>query len=164
VVINSNGTFSYTIDKSYSYYHGAAKIGASGTAVADSFSATATDAFGGSTTYSVSVSIYAVNDVPSLSNGVSWSGSSFLGTYGYYTSVSGSDDDNDSLTYTITAQPQNGSASYNSGTQILSTSGTKDGNTVTLTVSDGYYVVGANGVVTSTPSSSSKTYTIHRGV
>ncbi|MGH3583353.1 MAG: hypothetical protein ACRDUB_17305, partial [Mycobacterium sp.] len=145
------------------YFHGAAKIGATGNAVADSFSTTVTDAFGGSTTYSVSVAIYAANSAPSLSNGISWSGSAFLGTYGYYTSVSGSDGDGDSLTYTITGQPQNGSASYNSSTDILSTNGTKEGNTVTLTVADGYYVV-VNGAVTSTPSTASKTYTIHRGV
>ncbi|MCV7357958.1 VCBS repeat-containing protein [Mycolicibacterium fluoranthenivorans] len=158
VVINSNGTFSYTIDKSYSYYHGAAKIGASGTAVADSFSATVNDAFGGSTTYSVSVSIYAVNSAPTMGGGVRWYGSNLLGTYTSWTSVSGSDDDGDSLTYVVT-QPTNGTVSYNGST--ITTNNTKNGQTFTITAYDGYYVVGANGAVTSTPSSSGpRTFTM----
>ena len=70
VVVNANGTFSYTIDKSYSYFHGAAKVGASGTAFADNFSVTVIDGFGGSTTYSVNVNIYAHNDPPSINGGL----------------------------------------------------------------------------------------------
>ena len=73
VVVNANGTFTYTIDEGFSYYHGAAKIGATGSAVADTFSATAVDGFGGSTSYSVSVAIYAINKhADHLGGGRAW--------------------------------------------------------------------------------------------
>jgi VCBS repeat-containing protein len=159
VTINANGTFSYTVDKAGSYYHGAAQVGASGINVADTFTATVSDAFGGSTTYIVAVPIYAQNSAPTLSGGISWAGSSLLGTYGYYTSVYASDGDNDSFTYSVSTTA--GTASYNATLQTLSTSGSANGTVVTLTVYDGYYVV-VNGVVTSTLSSYSKTYTISR--
>ncbi|WP_163750492.1 beta strand repeat-containing protein [Mycolicibacterium helvum] len=158
VVINADGTFSYSIDKGYSYYHAAAKIGATGSAVGDTFTATVNDAFGGTTTYTSVIPIYAANTAPTLSNGIRWAGSSILGTYTYWTSVSGSDGDSDSTTYAITQQPAHGSASYDSFLNILSTSGTHTGDTIVLTVYDGYYVVN-NGVVSSTPASYSVTYT-----
>lgn len=158
VVINANGTFSYSIDKGYSYYHAAAKVGATGTTVNDTFTATVSDAFGGSTAYTATVPIYAVNTAPTLSSGIRWAGSTFLGTYSYWTSVSGSDGDSDSMTYAITQQPAHGSASYDSFLNVLSTSGTRTGDTVVLTVYDGYYVVNS-GVVSSTPASYSMTFT-----
>ncbi|TLH70133.1 tandem-95 repeat protein [Mycolicibacterium cosmeticum] len=157
VTVYANGTFSYTIDKllASSYYHDAAKIGATGNTVADSFTVTIKDAFGGSTDYVVKVPIYAVNSAPSQpSSGVFWG----LGANDW-TSVSSSDGDNDSLTYTITKAPQHGSASYDKTLAILNTSNTQSGDTITLTVTDGYYVVN-NGVVTSTPASASRTYTV----
>ncbi|KDE97540.1 hypothetical protein Y900_000990 [Mycolicibacterium aromaticivorans JS19b1 = JCM 16368] len=158
VVINANGTFSYSIDKGYSYYHAAAKIGATGNAVGDSFTATVSDPFGGTTTYTAVVPIYAANTAPSLSSGIRWAGSNFLNTYTYWTSVNGSDGDSDSMTYTITQQPAHGSASYDSVLNVLSTSGTHTGDTIVLTVYDGYYVV-TSGVVSSTPASYAVTFT-----
>lgn len=158
VVINADGTFSYSIDKGYSYYHAAAKIGATGNAIGDTFTATVSDAFGGTTTYTSVVPIYAANTAPTLSSGIRWAGSTILGTYTYWTSVSGSDGDSDSTTYTITQQPAHGSASYDSFLNVLSTSGTRTGDTIVLTVYDGYYVVNS-GVVSSTPASYSVTYT-----
>ncbi|WP_052960281.1 Ig-like domain-containing protein [Mycobacterium sp. EPa45] len=158
VTLNADGTFTYTVDKGYSYYHAAAKIGASGNAVSDTFSATVSDAFGGSTTYTAVVPIYAANTAPTLSSGIRWAGSNFLGTYTYWTSVSGSDSDSDSMSYAITAQPAHGSASYDSFLDVLNTSGTRTGDTIVLTVYDGYYVV-SNGVVTGTPASYSVTFT-----
>lgn len=158
VVISSSGTYTYTITKNNSYFHAAAKIGASGTQVADSFSVTITDAFNGSTTYSVSVSIYATNTAPTMGGGTRWYGSNLLNTYTSWTGVSGDDNDGDSLTYVVT-QPTNGSVSYNGSS--ISTNNTKDNQTFTITAYDGYYVVGANGVVTSTPSSSApRTFTM----
>ncbi len=47
VTVNSNGTMSYSITKNAAYYHGAAKIGASGTTTTDWFNLTVTDAYGG---------------------------------------------------------------------------------------------------------------------
>ncbi len=163
VVINADGTFSYVIDKGYSYYHAAAKIGATGNAVGDTFTATVSDPFGGTTTYTASVPIYAANTAPTLSSGIRWAGSTILGTYTYWTSVSGSDGDSDSTTYTITQQPAHGSASYDSFLNILSTSGTGTGDFIVLTVYDGYYVVN-NGVVSSTPASYSVTYTAQQNL
>ncbi|WP_431232356.1 Ig-like domain-containing protein [Mycolicibacterium psychrotolerans] len=158
IVVNADGTFAYTNSQGYSYYHAAAKIGATGSAVGDSFTATVSDPFGGTTTYTAVVPIYAANTAPSLSSGIRWAGSNFLNTYTYWTSVNGSDGDSDSMTYTITQQPAHGSASYDSFLNVLSTSGTRTGDTIVLTVYDGYYVV-TNGVVSSTPASYAVTFT-----
>lgn len=141
VVINADGTFTYTIDEGFSYYHGAAKIGATGSAVADSFSATAVDGFGGSTGYSVSVAIYAINSTPTISGGVR-----ALGTV---TLINVDDNDGDSLTFS-----HNGS-SFTFGGRGLATSTLWNGSR--LTVTDGYYVT-VNGVVTGTPSTVTKTW------
>jgi len=103
----------------------------------------------------ISVPIFAENDAPSTpTSGVFWG----LGANDW-TSVFATDGDGDSLTYTITKQPQHGSASYNQGLQTLNTTGAQNNDTITLTVTDGYYVVN-NGVVTGTPASSSRTYTV----
>ena len=141
VAVNADGTFTYTIEKGFSYYHGAAKIGASGSAVADSFTATAVDGFGGSTSYSVSLSIYAINSTPTISGG-----GRALGTV---SGINVDDDDGDSLTFS-----HNGS-SFTFGGRGLYTSTLWNGSR--LTVSDGYYVV-VNGVVTGTPSTVTKTW------
>ena len=141
VAVNADGTFTYTIEKGFSYYHGAAKIGASGSAVADSFTATAVDGFGGSTSYSVSLSIYAINSTPTISGG-----SKALGNVSF---INVDDNDGDSLTFS-----HNGS-SFTFGGRGVATSTLWGGNR--LTVSDGYYVV-VNGVVTGTPSTVTKTW------
>ncbi|AXK75738.1 beta strand repeat-containing protein [Mycolicibacterium neoaurum] len=155
VVVNANGTFSYTIDKGYSYFHGAAKVGASGTAFADNFSVTVNDGFGGSTTYSVNVNIYAHNDPPSVSGGVrTWLTNN-------WTSVFGSGSNGDSVDTAVTAQTGGGSASYNSTWGTLNTSGKSSGNTVTVTATETEYYQVINGVVqVGTLSSSSRTFTV----
>ncbi|WP_319436377.1 Ig-like domain-containing protein [Mycobacterium sp. RTGN5] len=161
VTVAADGSFTYTISKSLvsSYYHDAAKIGALGNAVGDNFIVTVSDGFGGSTTFTAVVPIYATNTAPSLTDGIRWPGSTMFGSSTTWTTVFGSDiDDGDSVSYAITQQPANGIASYDSGSQILSTTGTETGDTIVLTVYDGYYVVN-NGVVSTTPSSISKTYT-----
>jgi VCBS repeat-containing protein len=161
VTVAADGSFTYTISKSLvsSYYHDAAKIGAIGNAVGDTFTVTVSDAFGGSATFTAVVPIYATNTAPSLTDGIRWPGSDMLGTSTTWTTVFGSDiDDGDSVSYTITQQPAHGIASYDSDLQILSTTGTHTGDTIVLTVYDGYLVV-VDGVVSSTPSSISKTYT-----
>ena len=157
VVLAADGSFTYTISKllTSSYYHEAAKIGASGSAVRDTFTVTVSDTFGASTSFVASVPIYATNTPPNTpTSGVFWG----LGANDW-TSVFATDPNGDSLTYTITKQPEHGSASYSSGSQILSTTGAQSGDTIILTVTDGYYVV-VDGVVTGTPASSSRTYTV----
>jgi len=141
VAVSADGTFTYTINEGFSYYHGAAKIGASGSAVADSFSATAVDGFGGSTSYSVSVLIYAINKAPTISGGSK--------PFSNVIFINVDDDDGDSLTFS-----HNGS-SFSFGGRGLATSTLWGGNQ--LTVTDGYYVV-VDGVVTGTPSSVTKTW------
>nr|WP_264000300.1 Ig-like domain-containing protein [Mycolicibacterium vanbaalenii] len=157
IVLAADGSFTYTISKllTSSYYHEAAKIGASGSAVRDTFTVTVSDTFGASTSFVASVPIYATNTPPNTpTSGVFWG----LGANDW-TSVFATDPNGDSLTYTITKQPEHGSASYSSGSQILSTTGAQSGDTIILTVTDGYYVV-VDGVVTGTPASSSRTYTV----
>ncbi|MCV7344191.1 beta strand repeat-containing protein [Mycolicibacterium rhodesiae] len=151
VVISANGTFSYSIDKGYSYYHDAAKVGSTGNAVNDTFTATVSDPFGGSTTYTATVPIYAVNAAPgTTSGGTRWGN--------YWTGVANaSDSDSDSLTYVVTSTQ--GTATYDSFWLTLDTSGANSGTVVTITVYDGYYVV-AGGVVTGVLSSNSRTYTV----
>ncbi|BBY75761.1 hypothetical protein MPRF_26600 [Mycolicibacterium parafortuitum] len=156
VTIAANGSFSYTISKGLlsSYYHDAAKIGAGGTAVRDQFTVTVRDQFGGVTSFIATVPIYAMNSAPNApTGGVFWP------LVNDWTSVFATDPDGDSLTYTITKQPQHGSASYNPVSQVLSTSGTQNNDTIILTVTDGYYVV-VDGMVTTTPASASRTYTV----
>ncbi|MCV7130760.1 hypothetical protein H7I42_28265 [Mycolicibacterium vanbaalenii PYR-1] len=156
-MLAADGSFTYTISKllTSSYYHEAAKIGASGSAVRDTFTVTVSDTFGASTSFVASVPIYATNTPPNTpTSGVFWG----LGANDW-TSVFATDPNGDSLTYTITKQPEHGSASYSSGSQILSTTGAQSGDTIILTVTDGYYVV-VDGVVTGTPASSSRTYTV----
>ncbi len=141
VVINANGTFTYTIDKGYSYFHEAARIGASGSEIADTFSATAVDGFGGSTTYSVSVAIYAMNKAPTISGGNRLAGT--------VSGVNVDEDDGDSLSFS-----HNGS-SFTFGGRNLYTSTLWSGSR--LTVTENYYVTN-NGVVTGVQASATKTW------
>ncbi len=141
VVINANGTFTYTIEKGYSYFHEAARIGASGSTIADTFSATALDGFGGSTTYSVSVAIYAMNKAPTISGGTRLAGT--------VSGVNVDEDDGDSLTFS-----HNGS-SFTFGGRNVYTSTLWSGSR--LTVTENYYVT-VNGVVTGVQASATKTW------
>ena len=133
--------------------------------MADTVAVTVSDALGGTTTFTAVIPIYATNTAPSLTDGVRLPGANILGIYTYtsWTSVFGTDGDGDSLSYTITQQPAHGSASYDPVFQTLSTTGTQTGDTIVLTVYDGYYVVN-NGVVSSTPSSFSNTYTAQQNL
>ncbi|MCV7215361.1 hypothetical protein H7J51_08675 [Mycobacterium crocinum] len=151
VVVNADGTFSYTNSQGYSYYHDAAKIGATGNTVSDTFTATVSDAFGGTTSYTAVVPIYAVNAAPgTTSGGTRWGN--------YWTGVANaSDSDGDDLSYVVTSTQ--GTATYDSFWLTLSTSGASSGTVVTITVYDGYYVV-TGGVVTGVQSSNSRTYTV----
>ena len=62
-----DGSYTYTITKNQAYFHGAAKIGASGTAVSDSFTVAVDDGYGGIAYTTVSMPIYAVNSAPVIS-------------------------------------------------------------------------------------------------
>ncbi|MCV7179990.1 beta strand repeat-containing protein [Mycolicibacterium sphagni] len=170
VTFNADGTYTYTITKNQAYFHGAAKIGATGTAVDDSFTVAVNDGFGGTTYATVNVPIYAANTAPTISGGTT---ASFFGLSPTVTSIAVYDADGDNAGgsaytvggagYTITSgfnfvylgnQQSLGTSSINAQSATTSYSG----KTVTLTVYDGYYTV-ANGIVTGTPASGSKSWT-----
>ena len=141
VTFASDGTFTYTANISTADRHKAAKIGATTTDKNDTFSVTVTDGYGGSSTVNVTVPIYAINSAPTITGG-----SKALGTVN---TINVNDADGDSLSFS-----HNGS-SFTFGGLGISTSTLWFGST--LTVTDGYYVV-TNGVVTSTPASTTKSW------
>ncbi|WP_131536050.1 beta strand repeat-containing protein [Mycolicibacterium aromaticivorans] len=147
VTVNSNGTMSYSITKNAAYYHGAAKIGASGTTTTDWFNLTVTDAYGGTSVVRVNVPVFAVNSAPTFASGsyvtglsgtkVVWGlnvddadgdlvGTNRGGTPGYDNSKGGN----------ITGNLDTGGASYGFGS-----------GTLTITVRDGYYLTNADGTI-----------------
>ncbi|PND56730.1 hypothetical protein CRM90_16245 [Mycobacterium sp. ENV421] len=151
VTFNADGSYTYTIVKDKSYFHAAAKVGASGAAVNDTFTVAVSDSLGGVAYTTVTMATYAVNSAPTF---VSSSG--VTNVFGLKT-VSGikfSDADGDTIG--TTRNPSNGSAGYfapsgftggtdnvQSGTGALVTFT----GTYTLYVQDGYYTV-SNGVIT----------------
>ncbi|SBS78440.1 Outer membrane adhesin like proteiin (fragment) [uncultured Mycobacterium sp.] len=170
VTFNSDGSFTYTADISTATRHAAAKVGATAAQQNQTFTVTVSDGFGGSTSVFVSVPIYAVNTAPTISGGTT---ASFLGLSPTVTSIAVYDADGDNsggsayavggAGYTITSgfnfvymgnQQSLGTSSINAQSATTSYSG----KTVTLTVYDGYYNV-VNGVVQSTLSSASKSWT-----
>ncbi|MCV7344189.1 beta strand repeat-containing protein [Mycolicibacterium rhodesiae] len=156
VTVNANGTLSYSITKTSAevktYYHGAAKYGASGDAVADWFNVIVTDGNGGTSTVKVTVPIWAINSAPVIT----YERYDIATVYG----VRATDADTDSIPNT--ANPATGNAGY---VITTSTGSTRDftvgslssgGNITqlssgpwphTIKVYDGYYFV-VNGVVT----------------
>jgi hypothetical protein len=170
VTFNSDGSFTYTTNIATATRHAAAKVGATAAQKNQTFTVNVSDGFGGTTSVLVTVPIYAVNTAPTISGG---STASFFGLSPTVTSIAVYDADGDNpggsaytvggAGYTITSgfnfvylgnQSSNGTSSINaqSGTTNYS------GKTVTLTVYDGYYTV-VNGVVQSTLSSATKSWT-----
>ncbi|WP_220096766.1 beta strand repeat-containing protein [Mycolicibacterium sarraceniae] len=141
VVLKGDGTFTYTRTVSNAQSHQAAKIGAADSDVNDYVDITVADGYGGSTATAVKVAVYATNSAPTISGG-SKSLRNVL-------TIKVDDADGDSLSFA-----HNGS-SFTFGGRGVSTSTLWGGNT--LTVTDGYYVVN-NGVVTSTPASTTKSW------
>ncbi|SBS78442.1 Outer membrane adhesin like proteiin (modular protein) [uncultured Mycobacterium sp.] len=162
VTVNANGTLSYSITKAnVSYYHAAARIGASGTTTADWFNVTVTDGYGGTSTVTVTVPVWAVNSSPTMSTNSPACG---FGTC-TVTATMG-DPDGDSLSGSLntsndgTGNPwytlSRGSVTINSGNQHTFSwtgnsngAGTQNTGIQTYTVYDGYYRV-VNGVIDNT--------------
>jgi len=161
VTFDSQGNYTYTITKNQAYFHGAAKIGASGTAVNDSFTVAVNDGYGGTAYTTVTMPIYAYNTAPTISGTQTNTGwTKFLGiNLPVVTSINIHDAEGD-----LSSMPQCGGTvsgpcytktagtfiwtGDNSGTS--SWSSTSGPTSVTLTFYDGYYHV-TNGVVTSIP-------------
>ncbi|EHB50512.1 hypothetical protein MycrhDRAFT_4938 [Mycolicibacterium rhodesiae JS60] len=153
--MNANGTLSYSITKAnVSYYHEAARIGASGTAVADWFNVTVTDGFGGTSTVKVTVPVWAVDSAPAISGYGSPTCAFYLCTRG---SMTVDDTDGDSIPNNATTPGTGAGYSLATGsvtvwgsgvTTISWAAGGTFGTTATantFTVYDGYYTV-TNGV------------------
>lgn len=152
VTFNADGSYAYTITKNKSYFHAAAKVGASAADVSDTFTVAVTDNFTGSVAYTtVTMSTYAVNSAPTY---VSSSGvTDFLGLK----TVSGikfADADGDTIG--TTRNPSNGNPGYFAPSGFTAgTNNVQSGvgalvtftGTYTVSVQDGYYMV-TNGVVT----------------
>ncbi|OYN80802.1 beta strand repeat-containing protein [Mycolicibacterium sphagni] len=141
VVLKGDGTYTYTRTVSNAQSHAAAKIGAADSAVNDYINITVADAYGGSNTLAVKVPVYATNSAPTISGGTKFAGN--------INTITVNDADGDSLSFS-----DNGS-SFTYGGLGVGTSTLWGGTT--LTVTDGYYVV-VNGVVTSTPASTTKSW------
>ncbi|MBI3227475.1 MAG: hypothetical protein HYZ39_20715 [Mycolicibacterium cosmeticum] len=120
VTVKSDGSFSYTIAKTYGYYHAASAIGATGNDLNDTFNMTVTDSFGASTTITVSIPIEKLNEVPSASVPTKNNATDALGVV--RGTLNGSDDDDDTLTYTLIGAT-NGSVKGSNG-GIITVSGT----------------------------------------
>lgn len=163
LTFNADGSFTYTGTLSNKVRHAAAKIGATSAQMNDTFTVTATDGYGGTTTYTVDVPIYALNSAPTVE---SWTITHAIWTIGTSVKVTDADGDLTSGTKPSNGNPNNGNPWYSfsrstntfnwygsGGVQDFSADGT--GN-ITFTVGDGYYTV-VNGVVMGTPASGSKT-------
>jgi VCBS repeat-containing protein len=121
VTVNSDGTFSYIPTANFN-----------GT---DSFTVTVSDGNGGTATSTVTITVNAVNDTPTTNN-VSASGNEDTTIAG---TVTGSDVDGDSLTFSKATNPSHGTVTVNSdGTFSYSPTANFNGtDSFTVTVSDG---------------------------
>jgi len=122
VVINANGTYSYTPAKDYNG--------------ADSFTYTVSDGKGGSNTYTVAINVTAVNDAPTAANTTV--------TVAEDAVLSGSlpsvvDVDGDSATYAKAGDPAHGTVTVNAdGTYVYTPAANFNGpDSFSYTVSDG---------------------------
>ncbi|MEZ0355799.1 beta strand repeat-containing protein [Mycobacterium sp. SA01] len=152
VTVNSNGTMSYSISQSAAYFHAAAKMGATAAQKTDWFNFTVTDGYGGTSTVTVVVPIYAENRDPVTSAvkvGNSW------------TSIKATDPDGETISTTkLSAPPTDANPgsgyiissgySFSSGSLSAGTATITKLSSFTIVVYDGYWRT-SNGVVTSTP-------------
>ncbi len=154
VVLKGDGTYTYTRTVSDAQSHAAAKIGAADSAVNDYIDVTVADGYGGSNTLAVKVPVYATNRAPTISGG---NKASFFGLSPTVSLINVNDLDGDSLSF---SQTSGWSFTFGGvlGAATSSLAGPNNSNSVTLTATDGYYVV-VNGVVTSTPASTSQNWT-----
>ncbi|PRC45430.1 hypothetical protein C6A85_95185, partial [Mycobacterium sp. ITM-2017-0098] len=154
VTFAADGSYTYRITKDRSYFHAAARIGATAADMNDTFKVAVNDGFGGITYTTVTMSTFALNSAPAISGFGNPTCAFFLCTRGGMTV---SDPDGDSIPNsnvtpgagagrTVTA----GSVTvWGSGTTTITWPASGIGTTRTanrFTVYDGYYAVN-NGVI-----------------
>lgn len=147
VAFNADGTYTYTITKNRAYFHGAAKQGAAGAAVNDSFTVAVSDGYGGTAYTTVTMAIYAVNSAPTFTNENYTT--SFLGSAKTVWLLHTTDDDGDNVGSSRGGTPGYDTSNNKNVTGSLDTGGASLGygsGTLTITLRDGYYFVD-NGVV-----------------
>lgn len=113
VVVNSNGTFTYT--PTASARHAASSSAATALDKADSFTVTVSDGHGGTSSVAVSVTVGAANQTPSA--GVVNLGSADVATGAISGTITGADPDSDALTF-------NGTQTTAKGTVVVNSNGT----------------------------------------
>ncbi|PND56729.1 hypothetical protein CRM90_16240 [Mycobacterium sp. ENV421] len=169
VSFSADGSYIYTIQKDKAYFHTAARIGASGASVSDTFTVAVSDGFGGVAYTTVTMAIYGVNSTPTMSTGSPVCAfalctvgginvSDLDGDLDGYFTLPTSNDGTGRAWYTLTAGSMTIWGGDGVGTTTISWGGNTNGLgtqvTVTnrLTIYDGYYRV-SNGIVdTSYPS------------
>lgn len=147
VVFNSDGTYTYTITKNQAYFHGAAKQGAAGAAVNDSFTVAVSDGYGGTAYTTVTMAIYAVNTAPTFTSENYTT--SFLGSAKTVWMLHVTDSDGDNVGSSRGGTPGYDTSNNKGVTGSLDAGGASLGygsGTLTITLRDGYYFVD-NGVV-----------------
>jgi len=167
ITFDPDGTFTYT--PTAAARHDASKEGADAAALADSFTVTVFDGYGGSASAVVNVAVSPVNAAPVA--GTPSVGDPDSETGVVTGSVSATDSDGDSLSFDAPASTSKGSVSINASTgaftytptatarQNAAASGATsadEADTFTVTVSDGYggsTLVPVNVVVSPTPQS-----------
>ncbi|WP_197997289.1 tandem-95 repeat protein [Gimesia panareensis] len=153
LTINSTGAMSFDPDGAYEYL-------AVGETTTETFTYTVSDGNGGTDTATVTITIIGVNDDPTAADtGIAATEDGGTVTTGVLTGDVDSDDDATTLTYVITAQPSEGSATSNddgtftfdpgSDFQDLAVGETRQ-VTFTYTATDSHSAVSNTGTVTVT--------------
>ncbi|MCX2930275.1 Ig-like domain-containing protein [Mycobacterium sp. CVI_P3] len=147
VTFDADGTYHYTITKNQAYFHGAAKQGATGTAVNDSFTVAVSDGYGGTAYTTVTMAIYAVNSAPTFTNENYTT--SFFGSAKTVWLLHAQDADGDTIGTNRGGTPGYDTSNNKNVTGNLDVGGASLGygsGTLTITLRDGYYFVD-NGIV-----------------
>ncbi|CAN5409282.1 hypothetical protein BH09ACT7_BH09ACT7_05180 [soil metagenome] len=140
VTIAADGSFTYTINKDMSYFHAAAKKGATGAAINDTFTVVVSDGFGGTTSKTITVPTIGYNRPPTFDAG-SYTALGVVWNLG----VGDPDGDPIPTTYTTTDAGYSTSDGTTVGSGFIDVGGAtwdySGGLPKTMTIRDGYYVL-----------------------
>ena len=141
VTVNaSTGAFTYT--PTAAARHAAAKVGATSTAKTDTFTVTVSDGYGGTVPVAVTVAISPTNTAPAV--GTPTVGTPDVSTAAVTGSISATDAERDTLTYSAPTTTAKGTVTINAATGAFTFTPTDPSravpgtDTFTVTVTDGY--------------------------